>query len=193
MMSTRTRRRLEATTMNSLGIICSMFALTRVTTVTLAQATECFATIGALNNVMQTELIRIQNGAAPKDTYTFNLCNNTFLDAKSAILEPVLSNAFFVCGDDGQRQNNCVITGGTEQVRISESTVIGYPLQQLTFMGITFTSFQSNNGMTGTSITAAASSAATALFTDCSWSVRQFSIYVCVRFEANTCWQADRF
>jgi hypothetical protein len=137
----------------------------------LAQ-TPCFETLGALNNVMQTELSRIQTGATPQDVYTYNLCANTNFDANTTVLEPVLSNAMFICGDDGSRLNSCVILGGSEQVRIVDSLVTGYPLQELSFMGITFSAFQSNKKRTGTSIAAFASSATTATFTDCAWQVR---------------------
>lgn len=138
----------------------------------IAQAQSCFETLGALNSVMQTELIRIQNGATPKDAYTYNLCPNTFFDATSTALEPVLNNAMFVCGDDGSRLSQCVILGGSEQVSIVDSLVNGYPLEELSFMGITFSAFESNTDMSGTSIAASASSATTATFTDCAWQVR---------------------
>jgi hypothetical protein len=132
----------------------------------------CFDTIGALNSAMQTELVRIQNGATPQDAYMYNLCTNTFFDATSSILEPILNNAMFVCGDDGSRLGRCVILGGSEQVRIVDSTVDSYPLQELIFMGITFSSFVSNSVRTGLSIAAFASASLTATFTDCSWEVR---------------------
>jgi hypothetical protein len=121
---------------------------------------------------MQTEFVRIQNGATPADAYMYNLCANTFFDATSTILAPVLSNSMFICGNDGSRLGRCVIVGGSEQVRIVDSTIDGYPLQELSFMGITFSSFESNALKTGTSIAAFASSSTTATFTDCAWEVR---------------------
>jgi hypothetical protein len=122
---------------------------------------------------MQTELVRIQNGATPQDSYTYNLCPNKIFDAASVFLEPVLNNANFVCGNDGRRTNSCVIVGGTMQVRIVDSAVTGYPLQEISFTGITFSGFETSNSMSGTSIAAFASSAATATFTDCEWKVRE--------------------
>lgn len=137
--------------------------------------TACFETLGAINSAMQTELTRIQNGAAPQDSYTYTLCPNKFYDASMVILSPKLNNAMFICGEDGSRTNNCVILGGTEQVRIVDSEVSSYPLQELSFTGITFSGFEGNTRMTGTSIAALASSAATVTFTDCSWQVRLYT------------------
>lgn len=137
-----------------------------------AQTPPCFSTLGAINTAMQKELIRIQNGATPQNTYVYNLCSNTVFDASANSLEPVLSNAMFVCGGNGSRQNSCRISGGAEQVHIVDSLVTGYPLQALSFMGITFSTFQSNTMNTGTSISAFASSSTTATFTDCAWQVR---------------------
>jgi hypothetical protein len=134
--------------------------------------TPCFDTIGALNTAMQTELARIQNGATPQAAYMYNLCTNTFFDATTAILVPVLNNAMFICGNDGDRLGRCVFLGGSEQVRIEDSTVDSYPLQELSFFGITFSSFETNTVRTGLSIAAFASTTTTATFTDCSWEVR---------------------
>jgi hypothetical protein len=130
---------------------------------------SCYETIGSLNNVMQTELVRIQNGATPQPSYMYNLCNNTFFDATTSILEPVLNNVMFICGADGSRLDRCVIVGGSVQVQINDTTVDNYPLQELYFMGITFSSFESNALRSGTSIGGFASSATTATFVDCAW------------------------
>lgn len=135
--------------------------------------TDCFGTLLALNNEMQTELIRIRNGATPNSEYLYNLCPNTFFDTASTALEPVLSNSKFVCGENGSRTDRCVMLGGSTQVRISDSLVEGYPLEELTFMGITFSGFQSNNNRRGSSIAAQASSVTTATFTDCEWQVSE--------------------
>lgn len=148
----------------ALYLICSLLTVQR----TLSQD-ACYETIGSLNSVMQTELSRIQNGAIPQDAYMYNLCNNTFFDSTITALKPVLNNVMFICGDDGNRLGRCVIAGGSLQVEIVDSTVDSYPLQEISFMGITFSSFESNALRTGTSIGAFASSVTTATFTDCAW------------------------
>jgi hypothetical protein len=151
-------------TTQALFLLCSLLLVNR----TLSQD-ACYETIGSLNSVMQTELVRIQNGATPQDSYMYNLCNNTFFDATTAVLEPVLNNVMFICGEDGSRLGRCVILGGSLQVEIVDSLVDAYPLQEISFMGITFSSFESNTLRTGTSIGAFASSVTTATFIDCSW------------------------
>lgn len=151
----------------SLFIACILLMLPLV-----VSQTPCFDTIGALNSAMQTELVRIQSGATPEDSYMYNLCTNTFFDAETAILMPVLNNVMFICGNDGSRLGRCVILGGSQQVLILDSTVDSYPLQELSFMGITFSSFESNSAQSGMSIAAFASSSTMATFTDCSWEVR---------------------
>jgi hypothetical protein len=138
-----------------------------------AAAVACFATLGAVNSDMELELIRIRNGAPPQTAYMYPLCPNTVFDASLAPLRPLLNNAMIVCGVDGQRSNRCVILGGSVQVAILDSLVDGYPLQELSFMGLTFSGFTSASaGGIGTSIAAMASSVTMATFTDCAWQVR---------------------
>ena len=60
-------------------------------------------------------------------------------------------------------------------MRIVDSEVSDYPLQELSFTGITFSAFEGSSRMTGTSIAALASSATTATFTDCAWKVGLFN------------------
>ena len=145
-------------------LVCFLLLVDR----TLSQ-NACYETIGSLNSVMQTELLRIQNGATPQDAYIYNLCSNTFFNSTTTILAPLLNNAMFVCGDDGSRLGRCVILGGSLQIEIVDSSVDTYPLQEVSFMGITFSSFESNALRTGTSIGAFASSVTTARFVDCAW------------------------
>lgn len=141
-----------------------------------AQTGPCFTTLGAINSEMQTELARIQNGATAQESYVYNMCANTFFDAMSEPLQPVLNNAMFVCGDNGSRSNRCVVVGGSQQVMIMDSFVSGYPLQEVHFLGITFSGFETDNQMEGTSIAAFASSATTATFSECTWEVRTINL-----------------
>jgi hypothetical protein len=156
------------------------------------QQEECFSTIASLQGVMATELSRIANGGAvPAASYTFIICPNTFLDASTMPLQPLLDKSTFMCGYDGHVRNRCVIVGNGSsnnnntttttttdaQVRIVDSTTPGHVLQQLDFIGLTFTDFTSNNGTTSTkrigqSIAAAASTSTTATFKGCAWQVR---------------------
>lgn len=130
-----------------------------------------YSSITAINEDMQTELSRIGDGGDPEESYTFRLCPNMVFDASVEALRPVLSNAFFVCGGDGSRNNNCIILGGSEQIRIQDSTVASFPLERLSFMGLTFADFTGNDAATGTCISALANSQTTAVFLDVSFTV----------------------
>jgi hypothetical protein len=123
-----------------------------------------YSSIADLNSAMTTDLNAIRGGAAPKPPYIFTICPNAVLNAKEP-LTPMLSGAEFVCGSDGALSNSCTILGGTNQVSIQDSTVPGYTLQNITFKGITF------NVASNSSIVGSASSATTANFIDCSWTV----------------------
>jgi hypothetical protein len=130
-----------------------------------------YTSLAALNNDMQLELQRIANGGAPEPSYTFTLCPNQVFDAALVSLQPVLSDATFVCGANGDPEDDCTLLGGEEQVRIEDSTVDGYPLETLVFVGISFADFTSSDAMLGSSIAALASSTTTATFVNSRWSV----------------------
>ena len=132
----------------------------------------CVRTIDELNNEMQLEQQRIAEGGTPEGSYTYILCSDTFFDATNATLVPLLDNIMFMCGDDGDRLNNCVILGGTEQVQIQNSNLTGYAINQIGFMGITFAGFEKTDTRQGTSITASASASTVVKFTNTAWQVR---------------------
>jgi hypothetical protein len=151
----------------------AMLALTALAIPVSTQQAACFDTLTAINGDMQMELARIRNGGTPEPSYTYNLCPDTFFDATMTTLEPVLDNTMFVCGENGSRLNGCVIIGGNEQIRIQDSSLDGYIIQQLNFIGITFAGFGTSDEMTGASISALASSTTVATFTDVAWQVRE--------------------
>lgn len=125
-----------------------------------------YTSIEAVNRAMQDELVRIKDGQAPLESYTFNLCPNRVFDATSEPLNPVLNNAFFLCGQNGDPTNDCTISGGKDaQVTIESSEVESYPLLKLTFSGIVFSGFD------GYSIAASATFPTTASFMDSMWTV----------------------
>jgi hypothetical protein len=132
---------------------------------------EGYSSITDINADMQAELGRIADGGEPNESYTYRLCPNVVYDAATAPLVPVLSNSFFVCGSDGSRNNNCIILGGDEQIRIQDSTLNDYTLERLSFMGLTFADFNGNNAATGTCVSALADSRTTAVFIDVSFTV----------------------
>lgn len=101
-----------------------------------------FGTISEVNAAMAAELERIQGGLQPQKEYTFNLCSQKVYDAEKEPLRPVLSNSFVVCGPDGKSNNLCTFLGGAVQVEITDSTVLSYPLTDVTLSGITFADFK---------------------------------------------------
>jgi hypothetical protein len=130
-----------------------------------------YTSLASLNSDMQLELTRISSGGAPAPPYTFTLCPNMAFDTALVTLQPVLSGATFVCGANGDPDDACTFLGGDEQIRIEDSTVDGYLLEELVFVGISFADFASSDEMLGTSIAALASSITTATFVNNRWSV----------------------
>jgi hypothetical protein len=130
-----------------------------------------YTSLDSLNSDMQLELLRISGGGVPAPPYTFTLCPNTLFDTAQGTLQPVLSGATFVCGVNGDPEDACTFLGGDEQIRIEDSTVDGYLLEELEFVGISFADFASSDGVLGTSIAALASSTTTATFVNNRWSV----------------------
>jgi hypothetical protein len=132
---------------------------------------EGYLTINAINSDMQAELEYISNGGVAQSSYDFVFCPNQALDANLATLRPVLNGANFICGSAAQPGEDCRITGGDEQVRIEPSTIPGYTLEEITFVGLTFAGFSTNGDATGTSIAALASGDTTVNFIDTRWTV----------------------
>lgn len=144
---------------------------------------EGYTSLAALNNDMQLELQRISNGGTPAPPYTFTLCPNQVFDAALVTLQPLLSGATFVCGANGDPEDDCTLLGGEEQIRIEDSTVDGYPLESIVFVGLSFADFSNSDEMLGSSIAALASSTTTATFMNSRWAV-SFS-----KFSTDYCFQ----
>lgn len=120
--------------------------------------------ISSINSDQQEELQRIQNGSPPRPPYVFRLCPNTQFDASTAApLNVLLSGSMFTCGPNTASTDNCVISGGVNQVLIEDSTIDGYSLDRTSFVGITF------EGFTGASVNGFASFGTTATFMDTKW------------------------
>jgi hypothetical protein len=188
------RRRYPATMLNPVAIIVALaliaYPVVAQTGVT-SSAVDCpndetdltgYTSLAALNNDMQVELQRIADGGAPEASYTFTLCPNQVFDAALVTLQPVLSDAMFVCGADGDPEDDCTFLGGEEQIRIEDSTVDGYPLERLLFLGLSFADFSGSDAMQGSSIAALASSTTTATFMNSRWSVSFIEVFHCLFF-----------
>lgn len=112
-----------------------------------------YTSVFALNNDMLFELAQIATGTAPQPEYEFILCPNTVFDFTPAPgnetnttlpvvpLMPVLNNVVFQCGTTGNVDDECIFSGGDTQVEIEDSNVADFPLEMVTFRGLTFSEF----------------------------------------------------
>jgi hypothetical protein len=89
--------------------------------------------------------------------YTFTVLNQVMFDLLyvAACFEWPET---FVCGANGDPEDDYLLLGGEEQVRIEDSTVDGYLLESLAFVGLSFADFSNSEEMLGSSIAALASS-----------------------------------
>ena len=102
-----------------------------------------YTTIAAMNADMQTEISRIDGGGDFEDGQTYNmiLCPGGTFDTTDEPLLPVLNGAIFSCGEDGNVADGCVVSGGRQNVNIQAPSINNYPLQMISFNGITFEMF----------------------------------------------------
>lgn len=132
-----------------------------------------YTSIAALNNDIDAEIARIAGGGMPEENYVFTLCPRQVFDAEAGPLRPSLSGAVFQCGVAGLSSDNCVIRGGSEQIRVEDSTIATYPLVDIAFKGLTFESFTNNADNTGASVNILATDSASITFSDVAWTVSE--------------------
>ncbi|EEC43188.1 predicted protein [Phaeodactylum tricornutum CCAP 1055/1] len=132
-----------------------------------AEGLTGYTTIASINNDMRAELARISDGEKlPEDSYTYTLCPQTIFDVSNEPLQPILSDVSFACGSNGEANDSCVLFGGSQQVLIVDSLLNSYPLERITFSGLTFSGFNQNSESRGTAIAAFASKPTSAIFRD---------------------------
>jgi hypothetical protein len=122
-----------------------------------------YSTIATINTDMDQELLRISEGGTPQELYFVTLCPQTTLDTSGGPLLPRLNQATFSCGETGNVNEECVLSGGAENIRIQDPDIEGYSVNTMNFIGLTFTAF------TGRSVELAASSPTVAIFMNCLW------------------------
>jgi hypothetical protein len=76
---------------------------------------------------------------------------------------PRLDQATYSCSGTGNVNDECIFSGGTENIRIEDPMIDGYTVNGMTFMGITFTAF------TGYSIELLGIAPTEAMFMNCMW------------------------
>ena len=136
-----------------------------------------YTSIAAINNDVDAEVARIAGGGTPQEDYIFTFCPRQAFDATAGPLRPSLNGAVFECGVAGMSSDRCVISGGSEQIRIEDSTIATYPLSEIAFNGLTFESFTNNAENTGTSVNVLATDSTTVAFSDVAWSVSELRIF----------------
>ena len=125
-----------------------------------------YTSIADMNADMQTELDRIENDGDDGSTYNLVLCPETTFDTSTEPLTPLLDGVTFSCGDFGSVNENCVISGGSQNVDIQPPSIDNYDLEMVSFQGITFEQF------TDRSINHEAGSDTNVEFVNSIWQVR---------------------
>jgi hypothetical protein len=100
-----------------------------------------YASINDMKIDMQDEIRIIDNGGTPQDAYIFVLCPFTQFDTTSDSLIPLLDNSIFFCGDQGDVDDSCQISGGSILVVIRDSEISNYVINEVSFVGVTFSGF----------------------------------------------------
>lgn len=133
-----------------------------------------YTSLEDLNDDMAGERDRIAGGGTPSPEYNFNLCSDPDInyDARRGNeINIVLDNTNIFCGGPGVAIPSCVVSGGQLQVRIENSDVEGFPINNVFVRGITFEDFR------GRSIAFLANAPTVANFEDCIWQVGRIDRY----------------
>ena len=158
------------------SLILLLSSSTTCTAQTFTRQVECpndasvtgYTSLEDLNADMAGELDRIAGGGNPAAEYNFNLCSDPDIvyDARRGNeINIVLDNTNIFCGGPGATNPSCLVTGGQLQVRIENSVVDGYPLNNAFMQGVTFADFR------GRSIAFLANTPTVFNCEDCIWQV----------------------
>jgi hypothetical protein len=121
-----------------------------------------YTSIASINGDIDQEITRIGSGGSPQGLYMLVLCPGTF-DTSSSPLLPRLDQATYSCAGTGNVNEGCILSGGETNIRIDDPGIDGYNVNDMNFMGITFTAF------TGYSIELLGTAPAEAIFLNCLW------------------------
>jgi hypothetical protein len=124
-----------------------------------------YTSISDLNADMNNELARIDIGGDQPGSYFIVLCPQTTFSTEVEALQPALDGATFSCGDSGSVTQQCVFSGGSENIRILDPPIDNYQVSTMNFVGITF------EGFTSQSINLGATAPTAAVFMDIIWQV----------------------
>ena len=131
-----------------------------------------YDSVPALNADMLFELDRIQQpDETIPESYDIYFCPDTTLNTGAEELQPVLNQATFYCGRNGSVNDNCVLSGGEQNLRVRDSEVEGYQIELVTFKGLTFEDFDRH------SVNLRGVAGQTAVLEDCVWQVRRARLF----------------
>lgn len=118
---------------------------TRTVSCDTGQGTEqAYNSIESLQADIDDELDRLEAGVKePEDSYRFVLCANTnfAFSEEEVVLNPVLDNINIQCGFPPRTSNECVFTGGFNQVFLSNTDDSNFPVERFTMTAVTFEEF----------------------------------------------------
>jgi hypothetical protein len=123
-----------------------------------------YTSVEDLNADIQTEFLRITtDGGSQQDSYFLLLCPDTTFSTEDVELMPKLNKATFSCGESGDVNQNCIFSGGEENVRVRNPGIEGFVFDTMSFVGITFQEF------TDQSISLRGAAPTETVFIDCVW------------------------
>lgn len=135
-----------------------------------------------LNDDIVADMKYIFEGGEEPDYFHYVLCPDTefviaqHIGEKEAIgdspIIPGLANSFFTCGEDGNADNNCVVTGGDFHFYFPDFVIA----DEVYIMGVTFAN------VNGASVYGDAHPASHVVFLDCHWKFNEGSATVYVHY-----------
>jgi hypothetical protein len=128
-----------------------MASTTLSETVTCRDNSLGYDSIDSLNADIDAEVARIIDGGTPEEAYLYRLCPGSTIMMEGKSLMPKLDGSVFQCGDGGLLADDCRLQGGSDQVIINNSAIPGYSLNDVRFVGVTFTGF-TNSAVSGNAL-----------------------------------------
>lgn len=127
-----------------------------------------YTSVADINSDMAEELREIVEENKPQNQggYDYLLCPSTTLDVGDPLL-PVLDNVRFICGENGAVTDQCILSGGSQQIVIQnpENVDNSFVFNLVSFVGVTFENFSQR------SLSLEADAPLQASFLNCVWQV----------------------
>jgi hypothetical protein len=123
-----------------------------------------YTSVEDLNADLDTEFLRITTDVgSQEDSYFLLLCPDTTFSTADVDLLPTLNKATFSCGESGDVNQNCIFSGGKQNIRVRDPDTEGFIFDTMSFVGITFQEFEEQ------SISLRGRAPTETVFIDCVW------------------------